>query len=115
MLGNTKSPRETMEKATELAQKTLAMDDSMGGGHSLLGWLYICKREYDKAIAEGERAVALGPSNPNDLHSYASFLTFAGRPEEAIPLYQKAIRLSPFGPAYLYRQFRPCPPDDGAV
>jgi adenylate cyclase len=25
-----------------------------------------------------------------------------GKPEEAIPLYQKAIRLSPFGPYYLY-------------
>jgi len=28
-----------------------------------------------------------------------------GRPEEAIPLYQKAIRLTPFGASVLYRQF----------
>jgi adenylate cyclase len=105
LLGNTKSPRETIEKAIELAQKTLAIDDSIGGGHALLGWLYICKREYDKAIAEGERAVALSPSNPSDLHSYAGFLTYAGRPEEGIPLHQKAIRLSPLGPAYIYVNF----------
>jgi adenylate cyclase len=36
------------------------------------------------------------------LSNYAGFLTLAGRPEEAIPLLQKAIRLSPFGPAYFY-------------
>jgi tetratricopeptide (TPR) repeat protein len=105
VLGNTKSPRETIEKATELAKKTLAMDDSMGNAHSLLGWLYMCKREYDKAIAEGERDVGINPNNHVALHCYAAFLTFAGRPEEAIPLFQKAIRLSPFGPAAEYVNF----------
>ncbi len=62
ILGSTKSPRESFEKAMELAQKALAMDDSMSGAHVLLSVLYIQKREYDKAIAEGERAVALEPS-----------------------------------------------------
>ncbi len=60
-LGNTKSPRETIEKGIELAQKALAMDDSIAGAHALLCHLYFIKREYDKAIAEGERAVALDP------------------------------------------------------
>jgi len=104
-LGNTNSPQETLEKATELAKKTLAIDDSMGGAHSLLGWLHICKREHDKAIAEGERAVALNLNSHNDLMCYAIFLTFAGRSEQAIPLFQKAIRLSPFGPASEYVNF----------
>jgi adenylate cyclase len=95
LLGNTKSPRETIEKGIELAQKALVMDDSIAQAHGLLGDLYICKREYDKAIAEGERAVALNPSGIAPLQSYGRCLTFAGRPEEAIPLFQKAIRLSP--------------------
>ncbi len=105
ILGNTQSPRETMEKATELARKALAMDNSNGGPHALFGWDYILKKEYDKAIAEGERAVALNPGNHNLIQAYACFLTFAGRPEEAIPLFQKAIRLSPLGPAYEYDNF----------
>ena len=61
VLGNTKSPRETIEKGIELAQKALAMDDSIASAHGLLCSLYLLKREYDKAIAEGERAVALDP------------------------------------------------------
>jgi len=101
-LGNTKSPRETVEKGIELAQKAIAMDDSIGLAHALLGSLYIFKREYDKAIAEGERAVALNPGGHTSLATCADILTLAGRPEEAIPLCQKAIRLSPFGPYYLY-------------
>ena len=103
-LGNTKSPRETLDKGIELAQKALAMDDSIADAHGLLCGLYIIKREYDKAIAEGERAVALDPGATNSLNAYANSLIFAGMPEKAIPLFQKAIRLNPFGPSYLYRQ-----------
>ena len=105
MLDNTKSPRETIEKGIELVQKALAMDDSIADAHGLLCALYLTKREYDKAIAEGERAVALNPGGTSVLVSYAASLAVAGRPEEAIPLFQKAIRLNPFGPSHLYRQF----------
>jgi adenylate cyclase len=105
VLGNTKSPRETIEKGIELAQKALAMDDSIAEAHGLLCALYIAKKEYDKAIAEGERAVALNPGGTSVLLNYARSLTVAGRPEEGIPLFQKAIRLNPFGPPHLYREF----------
>jgi adenylate cyclase len=46
--------------------------------------------------------VALNPGGTSVLNSYANSLNWAGRPEEAIPLFQKAIRLNPFGPSYLY-------------
>jgi adenylate cyclase len=104
-LGNTKSPRETLEKAIELAQKALAMDDSIAGAHGLLCLLYTYKREYDKAIAEGEQAVALNPGETTALDNYATSLSLAGRPEEAIPIFQKAIRINPFGPSFLYQDF----------
>jgi adenylate cyclase len=61
-LGSTKSPQESLEKAKELAQKALALDDSIAEAHALLCNIYSAKRDYDKAIAEGERAVALTPS-----------------------------------------------------
>jgi adenylate cyclase len=104
-LGNTKSPQETVEKGIELAQKALALDDSIAGPHALLSYLYVLKREYDKAIAEGERAVALNPGATIFLDAYGNALRSADRPEEAIPLYQKAIRLNPLGPTYLYLNF----------
>ncbi len=95
MFGNTKSPRETLERGEELVKKALAMDDSISYAHTLLAGFYSMRREYDKAIAEGERAVALDPGGSVAYSAYASALLFACRPEEAIPLFQKAIRLNP--------------------
>jgi len=57
------------------------------------------RKEWDKAIAEGERGIALNPSGADVHQWYAATLTFMGRPEEAILLFEKAIRLNPFGPS----------------
>ena len=105
VLGNTKSPQETLQKSMELAQKALAMDDSIPGGYALLCTLYTIKVEVDKAIAEGNGPLPSAPGSTTALVNYADSLRLAGRREEAIPLLQKAIRLNPFGPSYLYRDF----------
>ena len=104
-LGSTKSPRESIEKAVELAQKALALDETRALTHGLLSQLYFIRREYDKAIAEGERAVTLDPNGADVYVYYAQSLTYAGRPEEAIPLFQKAIRLNPLGPSFYFYLF----------
>jgi tetratricopeptide (TPR) repeat protein len=71
----------------------------------MLGMLYADKRDYAKALAEGERAIALDPSGAETHVYYGSILTSAGRPQEAIPMFQKAIRLNPSGHADYYGQF----------
>ena len=101
-LDRTKSPQETLEKGYELVEKALAMDDSLPWAHISLSFIYILKREYDKAIAEAERAVALDPSGSEAYSQYASTLLFACRPEEAIPMFQKAIRLNPNASTYTF-------------
>ncbi|HVP80850.1 MAG TPA: adenylate/guanylate cyclase domain-containing protein [Thermodesulfobacteriota bacterium] len=104
-VGGTKSPRETLEKAEELAKKAVAIDDSIPIAHIALSRVYSNKREYDKAIAEGERAVALDPSGSASYMAYASALLYACRPKEAIPMFQKAIRLNPNAMADTFRNF----------
>jgi adenylate cyclase len=104
-LSSTKSPQESIEKATELLQKILSMDDSYVEAQALLSNVYTIRREYDKAIREGERAVALDPDSPWALFWYAATLTSAGKAAEAVPLFEKAIRLNPLGPAPLYVNF----------
>ena len=49
--------------------------------------------------------MALNPGGIIELMQYANSLTFAGRPEEAIPLFQKAIRLNPLRSSVLHREF----------
>jgi adenylate cyclase len=101
-LGNTKSPQETIEKGIELAQKMLALDDSIAEGHVLLCNFYSIRGEHEKAIAEGERAVSLSPKLAQAHISYGNSLRFSGRPEEAIPLLQKAIRFCPISEAAVF-------------
>ncbi len=101
-LGSGKSPQDSIEKAIELAQKAIALDDSYAQAHGLLSFLYSIKREHAKALAEGERAVALDPNGADVYAWYALSLNFAGKPEKAVPLLQRAIRLNPFAPSWYF-------------
>jgi adenylate cyclase len=101
-LGSHSSPQETVDKGIQMTQKALTLNESYGQARGLLSFLYIAKREYEKSIAEGERAAALNPSDATVIGFYATSLHFAGRSEEAIPLFEKSIRLNPFGPVFVY-------------
>jgi adenylate cyclase len=89
---------QNLERAFELTQRAIALDDSLSDPHVLLGDLYLAKKQHEQAIAELERAIALDPNNAFAYSDLGNILTFAGRPEEAIGLIEKAIRLDPFYP-----------------
>jgi adenylate cyclase len=95
MLGTSKSPRESMGQAFRLGQKALAMDDSSTWAHGLLGNIYLFKREHEKAIAKLERAVTVNPNYAQGFMFLGQALAYAGRPQEAVPLLKKAMRLNP--------------------
>jgi TolB-like protein/Flp pilus assembly protein TadD len=102
--GSSKSPEESLKRAFELTKKAIALDDSDATAHSLLGWLYVfMKREYDKAIAECEQAVALAPSSAMANIWMSGVLTFAGRHEEAVRYAKQALRLNPFPEGWYFR------------
>jgi TolB-like protein/class 3 adenylate cyclase/Tfp pilus assembly protein PilF len=104
-LGISPSPAESMKRCIELMQKAVALNDSSGEAHAGLGYWHVLARQYDKAVAEGERGMALEPNSAGVLHNYASILTYVGRREEAIPLFREALRLNPRPPNAYYRQF----------
>jgi adenylate cyclase len=97
-----KSPQGYIEKAEEFLQKTLAMDENNSDAYGNLSQLYLVRRDYDRAVAEAEKSLSLDPGSAWGLWRYARVLTAAGRPEEAIPLQEKAIRLNPLAPAPFY-------------
>ena len=91
---------QALERAVALEQKALALDDSLSRAHGLMGVIYARKQQYDQAIAEGERAVALDPNNAEGYAGQANVLSFAGRPEEALRAIEQALRLNPYYPAW---------------
>jgi adenylate cyclase len=104
-LGMSKSPTESLKRCIELCQKAVALDDSSGAAHATLGYWLVTVRQYDKGVAEGERAMALNSNSADVLHLYAAILTWVGRREEAIPLFREALRLNPKPPNVYYRHF----------
>ena len=95
-----KDPAQSLERAFELEQKALALDDSLPLVHSQLGWVYLYKRQYEQAIAAAERAVVLDPNWANGYRLLGTILSYAGRPEEGSVLMEKGLRLSPRYPVF---------------
>jgi tetratricopeptide (TPR) repeat protein len=89
-----------LERAFELAQKALALDDTLSVAYGLLSWIYLEKQQYEQALAAVERGIALEPSYANSYAVRGEILRFMGRPEEAVRSVEKAIRLNPRYPAW---------------
>jgi len=93
------NPREALERGMKLVQKAVALDDTLAHPHEILGKYYILlNKDYEKGIAEAERAVTLEPNSVDAYTQLGINLAWAGRPAEAIPILQKALRLSPIPP-----------------
>ena len=93
---------QSLERAFELGQRAVALDDSLSLPHQVLGVAYLWKKQYEQAITEAERAIALDPNNADGYVTLGDILVNAGRPEEGIELTEKAMRLNPrYPPFYL--------------
>jgi len=95
IIGASESPRESLQRAVELGKKAVALDDSNSSVHAMLTFPYIYLREYDKAISEAEKAISLSPNSALAYWALGTALSLSGRPQEAIPMLQKSLRLSP--------------------
>ncbi|MEJ2589736.1 MAG: tetratricopeptide repeat protein, partial [Deltaproteobacteria bacterium] len=96
VFGWSQSPEKSLSQAVEFAKKAIALQDLLDCAHGLLAYFYSLKGEWDRAVAEARRAVEIAP-NSERAHVYlGQVLIFAGRPVEAIPILDRAIRLNPF-------------------
>ena len=95
---------QALEQALALAQRAVAVDDSLAQAHVTLGTVYLWKKQYDQAIAEAERAIALDSNFAEAYTWLGEALRRVGRPEEALGLIEKAMRLNPhYPPFYLFQ------------
>jgi adenylate cyclase len=104
--GFAKSPSRNREKAIDSAQNAVALDRDDAGAHCTLGRIrYLC-REYAAAISELELALDLNPSLALAHYGLGAAFVFSGKPNDAFPHLESAIRLSPHDPnmgSYLVR------------
>jgi len=93
--------REGLERARELAERAIALNESLVGAHHVLGQIYLWMKQHDRAIAEAQQAVALAPNDADGYETLAETLCWSGRPEECIQAIRHAMRVNPHYP-YFY-------------
>ena len=95
-----------LQRAFQLEQQAIALDDSIPYEHSTLALMYDFKGQFDQAASEAQRSIALNPNDARGYFALADTMNSAGRPAEALAAIEKAMRLDPLnaGPAhYLYQ------------
>ena len=103
VFGTSQSPKYSLGQADSLVKKAISLDESDPCGYEVLSFIYLMKKEHDRAIAEAKRAIALDPNGADAYYRLGSALIWAGRPEDAIAPLEKAIRINPIAPAGYFR------------
>jgi adenylate cyclase len=94
-LGMTKTPSESIAKAEEMVQKAISIRGLTAGENALLSGIHLLKKDWEKAIAYGEKAVEQSPSRAG-VHSMLGYaLRSNGQYDESISSYKKALQLNP--------------------
>jgi adenylate cyclase len=96
--GTTTSPEKSIEQAEQAVQKVIALNPDQPPPYSTLSQISLLKKDFDKAILNGEKAVELNPNDAGCYFSLGMVLRSVGRYEEAIQNLEIALRLSPLRP-----------------
>ena len=86
---------QALERALEAAQRAVTLNDSLYRAHMALGFVYLGQKQYESAIAEMERAIALDPNDAGNYAGLAEGLSRVGRADEALRAAEQALRLKP--------------------
>jgi adenylate cyclase len=106
---------DTLDRAHDLAERGVALDGASAFALARLGWIQTWMRDYDQAVANFEKAIALAPNNAEVYASFGDVLNFWGDPERGLEMLEKALSLETFVPPlwvfyaglsnYLLRQY----------
>ena len=87
---------ESRRRAMELVERALELDDTVPFAHGVMGGILLWwQHDHDRALAEARRWIELDPNDADGYLNLADVLVWAGRPDEAIPLIEKSMRLNP--------------------
>lgn len=94
-------PVESLHKAEEFAERTIALGDPEGLGYTIMANISLHQQQHERALTAAEEAIERRPSCPlaNGLH--AEVMQYSGRPDEAIAGMKAAIRLSRSFPPWI--------------
>ena len=96
IFGYSDSPAETKERSLEMAHKAVAINPDSPQAQWALGYVYMYRNQFDKAIEALERSISLSPSYADGYAMLALINNNLGHAEEAIRLINKGMKLNPY-------------------
>jgi adenylate cyclase len=94
----TRDMTDTLGSAEELARHAVALDAADAEARACLGRVLLTQGNYEGAVTEVERALAISPNLASGHGILGSTLIFSGRPREGLSALEKGIRLDPRDP-----------------
>ena len=95
VMGWAESPSAFLNRAEELANKALSLDECEVRAHVILGRIHIFHQQYKQAKAEIERAIAINPNDAHGLAGRGNILMWLGQTDAAIEALEQARRIDP--------------------
>lgn len=96
----------TVERALAMSRRAVELDRGSDYAFQTRGLLALhLRRDCKAALADAEQALAINPQYVLALQLKGDALIHAGRPDEGIPLVEKAIALDPKDPTNFYRHW----------
>jgi adenylate cyclase len=93
--GYSANPEETLQRAAELADTALRLDDTIPQVHFARSTVFRAQRRLDDAVNAARNAVALDPNYADAYAALAMSLNYAGQPEGGLQAIEQSIRLNP--------------------
>jgi adenylate cyclase len=90
---------ENLEKAHELAERSVALDSTSAIALAHLGWVQAFLQRYKPARANCEKAIALAANNAEVYADCGHVLNYLGEPKRALETINQALDLEMFAPA----------------
>ena len=99
ILAQSRDPQGDIRQADEFVSQALAIDPDSYWAHFAKAYVLMGQNRTQEAVVEGDRSLSLNPSFINAYFALCAANNFLGRPDRALELADKAIRLSPRDPA----------------
>ena len=91
------SPEADLERARELTQRALTLDDSCSAAFGVLSRVDWMQRRFDQAIDDARQAIYVDPNSAEGYFELSMALELSSKSEAGIAAAENATRLDPFG------------------
>ena len=90
----------------DAARRAVELDPLDAYAHAALGEALAYAGDLAQAQAEYDKALGLNPNSADILTLYSGWASTFGKPEEGVEAAERAIRLNPNAPAWVYGPYR---------